>query len=393
MSTAPGRIVVVGASTAGEAFVSRLRELGHAEEVVVIERDARMPYDRPPLSKGYLTDPDDTDIGIDWPAGTGIIVGDATGVDPAAQTVTVSGAAGDAQAIGYDTLVIAAGATPIRLPIEPDGVLHFRSAADADEIRAVAAEGNRVGVIGAGAIGSELATSLSLAGADVVLLDKADRPLERLLVGYLGADVASWLQSTGVDCKWGVDIERIDGTPGNWTVSLGDGSQLRFDALVSAVGVRPTVDWLADSGLLTAGQLLCDTSGRVLAAGEPLPGVYAIGDVVTRQLPTGDTVRTESWTAAKEHGAQLAEHLLGEAVTPAELPYFWTDVAGRKIQVLGTLRREGNIAVEFESPTRGGVVYRVDGDDGNTGWIGVNAPARIAMLRMSAQPITEGIAP
>lgn len=385
-----GRIVLVGASTAGEAFVSRLRELGHEGEIVVVDRDARMPYDRPPLSKGYLTDPDDTDIGVDWADGTSIVSADVTGVDPVAKTLAVVDPDGVARAVPFDTLVIAAGATPVSLPIEREGVLHFRSVEDSETIRAAAGPGSRVGIIGAGAIGAELATSLSHNGAAVVLLDKADRPLERLLVGYLGADVTSWLQSTGVDCRWGVDIERIAGTPGDWTVDLGDGSQLGFDVLVSAVGVRPTVAWLADSGLLTEGQLICDADGRVLSAEGPQPDIFAIGDVVTRALPTGETCRTESWTAAKEHGAQLAEWLSGVPVTPAELPYFWTDVAGRKIQVLGTLRREGSIEVEFENTSRGGVVYRVDGDDGSTGWIGVNAPARIAVLRMSTHASLEG---
>ncbi|KAM9863792.1 p-cumate 2,3-dioxygenase system, ferredoxin--NAD(+) reductase component [Leucobacter sp. BZR 635] len=385
-----GSIVLVGASTAGEAFVTRLRELGNDEEIVIVDRDARMPYDRPPLSKGYLTDPDDTDIDVEWADGTSILVAEATGVDPVAQTVTVVDPEGNARAVAFDTLVIAAGATPVRLPIEPEGVLHFRSVEDSERIRAAAGEGSRVGIIGAGAIGAELATSLSHNGAAVVLLDKADRPLERLLVGYLGADVTSWLQSTGVDCRWGVDIERISGAPGDWSVDLGDGSQLGFDVLVSAVGVRPTVEWLAESGLLTSGQLVCDVAGRVVTGEGPQPNIYAIGDVVTRVLPSGDTLRTESWTAAKEHGAQLAERLSGALTTPEELPYFWTDVAGRKIQVLGTLRREGSIEVEFESLSRGGIVYRVNGDDGNTGWIGVNAPARIAMLRMSALATSEG---
>lgn len=385
-----GRIVLVGASTAGEAFVSRLRELGHEGDIVVVDRDARMPYDRPPLSKGYLTDPDDTDIDVDWADGTNIVVAEATGVDPAAKVLTLTEADGSAQEIAFDTLVIAAGATPMSLPIEREGVLHFRSVEDSELIRAAAGEGSRVGIIGAGAIGSEIATSLSHNGAEVVLLDKADRPLERLLVGYLGADVTSWLQSTGVECRWGVDIERITGAPGEWTVDLGDGSQLGFDVLVSAVGVRPTIAWLSESGLLTAGELLCDGEGRVIAERGPQPDIYAIGDVVTRALPSGGTARTESWTAAKEHGAQLAERLSGAPVTPDELPYFWTDVAGRKIQVLGTIRREGSIEVEFEGSSRGGIVYRVNGDDGTTGWIGVNAPARIAVLRMSTLAPLEG---
>lgn len=384
MSIEPCGIVVVGASTAAEALVTRLRELGNEDDIFIVDRDARMPYDRPPLSKRYLTEPADTDIHVEWSAGATIIVGEVTHVAPAAQTVTVVAADGSVREVGYRTLVIATGASPISLPIEPEGVLHLRTVQDSEAIRAVAGKGSRVGVIGAGAIGAELATSLSMCGAEVVLLDKADRPLERLLAGYLGADVTSWLQSTGVVCRWGVDIERISGVPGAWLVELGDESELRCEVLVSAVGVRPITGWLAESGLLTDQQLVCDVEGRVLAPDALQTNIYGIGDVVTRALPSGEYQRTESWSAAKEHGVRLAEYLSGNPAPPAELPYFWTDVAGRKIQVLGTLRRAGGIEVEYENPDRGAIVYKVSGDDGSEGWIGVNAPAKIAMLRTPA---------
>ena len=218
-----GRIVLVGASTAGEAFVSRLRELGHEGEIVVVDRDARMPYDRPPLSKGYLTDPDDTDIDVDWADGTSIVSAEATGVDPVAKTLAVVDPDGVSRAVPFDTLVIAAGATPVSLPIEREGVLHFRSVEDSETIRAAAGPGSRVGIIGAGAIGAELATSLSHNGAAVVLLDKADRPLERLLVGYLGADVTSW-------------CSRQESIAGGGSISSGSPERLATGPSTSATG-------------------------------------------------------------------------------------------------------------------------------------------------------------
>lgn len=375
-------LVVVGASVAAEALVSRLRELGHDGDILVVDRDPRMPYERPPLSKLYLTRPEDIDIQVEWDANTPVIPAEAVRLDPVGRCIELRlHESLESCVVRYHRVVIATGATPIRLPLEPDGVLRLRTADDSTRIRSAAPPGSRVGIIGAGAIGAELATSLRHNGAEVVLLDKADRPLERLLVGHLAADVTSWLQAVGVDCRWGSDIQRIAGTPGDWTVFLGDGSILGFDALVSAVGARPITEWLADSGLLVDGQLVCDAEGRVLAEGEPVDGVFAIGDVVTRQLASGEWKRTESWTAAAEQGARLADQLMGRHLAEPELAYFWTDVAGRKIQVLGSLSRQGAIEVEFENPTRGAIVYRVRGADGSEGWIGVNAQPKIAMLR------------
>ncbi|GAB2572055.1 FAD-dependent oxidoreductase [Leucobacter ruminantium] len=377
-------VVVVGASVAAEAFATRLRELDYEGEILVVDRDSRMPYERPPLSKLYLTSPATTEIDVEWHETVPVTIAEATDVDADASTLTLTMAtSGSARKIKYDKLVIATGATPIRLPIEPEGVMRLRTAEDSERIREAAGEGQRVGIIGAGAIGAELATSLSTIGSQVVILDKADRPLERLLVGHLGADVSSWLQSIGIDCRWSADIVSIEGKPGAWSVMLGDGNRLDFDLLVSAVGARPATAWLENSGLLTDGQLLCDPSGHVLVGSERCENIFGIGDVVTRQLDNGDRLRTESWSAAAEHGIHLAEHVAGKEAGEAEVPYFWTDVAGRKIQVLGTLRRDGAIEVEFENPARGAILYKVTGTDGSEGWIGINAQPRIAMLRMA----------
>lgn len=378
-------IVVVGASVAAEAFTSRLREIGYDGAILVVDRDTRMPYERPPLSKAFLTRPENTDIAVEWHETVLVVAAEAVGVDVASKTVALNELeTGQHSVVGYQTLVIATGASPLRLPIEPEGVLRLRTVADAEAIRAAASPGTRVGIIGAGAIGAELATSLSENGAGVVLLDKADRPLERLLAGHLGADVTSWLQSIGVDCRWGVDLERVTGNPGSWKLHSSDGSELVCDVLVSAVGAVPVTNWLEGTGLLTDGSLICSDEGRVIAEGAEHTDIFAIGDVATHRNAAGHLYRTESWTAAADSGARLAERLAGQPVSAAEPPYFWTDVAGRKVQVLGTPSRDGVISVEFENPARGAVLYKVTAEDGTAGWIGVNAQPKIAMLRMGA---------
>lgn len=378
-------LVVVGASVAAEALASRLRELGDDREMLVVDADPRMPYERPPLSKGYLLSPGDTEIDVEWPETVAVTAARAVALDPSTRQLTLEmSETGATEIVRFTQLVIATGAEPIHLPFEPDGVLALRTARDADQLRAGAGVGTRIGVIGAGAIGVELATSLRRMGSEVVVLDKAAGPLERLLAGHLSEEVTRWLQESGIECRWNVDIEKISGAGGKWIVQLGDGETVRVDTLISAVGARPTVAWLADSGLLTHGQLVCDPLGRVLVNDAPCEGIFAAGDVVTRLGVDGSLSRTESWSAAAEQGAHLAEHICGKSSAEPETPYFWTDVAGRRVQVLGTLPRGGELTIEFENPDREAVLYKVTDSTGVTGFIAINAPAKIAMLRAAA---------
>lgn len=229
----------------------------------------------------------------------------------------------------------------------------------------------------------ELASSLAARGSHVVLLDRAHGPLERLLSGHLAGDVTQWLTTAGVDCRWGVDIGAIHRMGTGWRVELANGTRLDSDVLVSAVGARPSVGWLAGTTLLTDGMLLADEDGRVMNAAGIVPDHFAIGDAVSRRRPDGSTERTESWAAARQHGARLAEELCGAPAEPEPRPYFWTEVAGRKLQVVGSLRPGMSLQVEFDNPERGAVLYRAS-DGVADAWIGVNAQPRIARLLVSA---------
>ncbi|GAA1468969.1 NAD(P)/FAD-dependent oxidoreductase [Microbacterium thalassium] len=375
------QLVVVGASVATTAFLERMRELGDRRSIIVVDGDPDAPYDRPPLSKHFLVEGDAEDIAVDWSDLDATLVrGWATGVDVEARMLLVREAGGEELRLPYGQLVIATGASPIRLPIEPADTLALRSAEDARRLRAGTGDAERTVIIGAGAIGVELASSLAARGGQAVLVDRAQGPLERLLAGHLANEVTQWLEDAGVECVWGADIAAITRTDAGWRVDMGDGSQVAGDVLVSAVGARPAVGWLAGTGLLTDGMLLADEDGRVVTAEGAVPDVYAIGDVVSRRDAGGSTTRTESWAAARQHGARLAEDLCGADREQEPRPYFWTEVAGRKLQVVGSLDPAMTLQVEFENPERGTVLYRAEDD--STAWIGINAQPRIARLLM-----------
>lgn len=138
-----------------------------------------------------------------------------------------------------------------------------------------------------------------------------------------------------------------------------------------------------DSGLLTEGALLVDDHGRVISRGHASENIFAMGDVVTRRLEDGSFRRTESWAAARQHATDLAEDLCGHGRRPTQKPYFWTEVAGRMVQVVGTLDAADPLTLESSNPDRRSAFYRVGADDANAAWIGVNSQPKIARLLMS----------
>lgn len=152
--------------------------------------------------------------------------------------------------------------------------------------------------------------------------------------------------------------------------------------VISAVGSRAAVSWLHDSDLLTDRHLLVDDVGQVVVIGQPLENVFAIGDAASRLGPDGMYTRTESWSAAREQGQILGKFLMTGATKPAATPYFWTEVAGRNVQVIGQLQPGGNIVEVSNNPARKSHLYRVDNPDGSEAWVGINAQPKIAQLMM-----------
>jgi len=381
-------LVVVGGSVATTAFIERMRELGNADPITVVDADPDAPYDRPPLSKHrYLIEARAEEIALDWSdLDVTMVRSQAVGVDWLGHLLQVRDEHGQPRDISYGRLVIATGASPARLPIEPPNTVVLRSAADARHVRTATADNQSVIIIGAGAIGVELASSLASSGSQVRLLDRAAGPLERLLAGHLAAETTTWLEEAGIVCRWGVGIAGIGRAENEWEVELDGGECLRADVLISAVGARPAVDWLSDSQLLTDGVLLADDRGRVTTPNGLASDIYAIGDVVTRLLPDGTRERTESWAAARQHGTHLAEVLSGAESQRAPAQYFWTEVAGRIIQIVGVLQPNAKLEVVATNPERRSVLYRVTGGPGEAdAWIGVNAQPLIARIQMGEQ--------
>ncbi|UQX03453.1 FAD-dependent oxidoreductase [Streptomyces sp. RerS4] len=338
----PRRLVVVGASLAGLRAVTAARECGFDGRVTLVGAEEHLPYDRPPLSKEFLaaeeeppppTHPDAALLrdGL----GVELLLGEpATALDPTARTVTVGGAE-----IPYDALVIATGARPRVLPAHRppapplDGVHPLRTLDDARAVRRALDAGARTVVVGAGFIGSEVASEARRRGLDVTVVEALPAPMSRSLGAETGAVFADLHTTHGTELRCDTTVTGIEGHGRVERVLLSDGSAVEADLVVVGIGAAPATEWLAGSGVAVRDGVLCDP---YLATGTP--GVWAAGDVARRQLAGhGRTLRLEHWTNAAEQGALAARNAVGPG--PAEpcttVPYFWSQWYGHRIQFVG----------------------------------------------------------
>ncbi|WP_042364844.1 NAD(P)/FAD-dependent oxidoreductase, partial [Streptacidiphilus neutrinimicus] len=335
-------VLVVGASLAGLGAVRALREEGYAGAITVVGEERRLPYDRPPLSKGFLTGEQDAealalgdaeeyrDLAADWRLGVR-----AVRLDPAARTVTLS----DGRELGSDAVVIATGATARTLPGSRGlaGVHTLRTLDDARALRADLTTGRpAVAVVGAGFVGAEVASSARSLGLDVTVIEAAEAPLERALGPEMGLVCASLHADHGVRLLCGVGVAGLEGADRVTGVRLADGRLVPADVVVVGVGACPATDWLDGSGLRIEDGVICDAG-----CATDVPNVVAVGDVARcLDLFTGDHARVEHWTSATEQPRTAVRTLLTglSAPGPVTAPYFWSDQYRSRIQFAGHVR-------------------------------------------------------
>ena len=343
--TAP--IVIVGGGLAAGTAVSELRDRGHHGDVVVLAEEAHVPYERPPLSKGFLVGEKDAGSTYvhppDWYAEhdvdlrTGVRV---ERVDPGAHQVLTSAG----EALAYSSLLLATGARPRRLPLEPTNdvqVGYLRTLDDAETLRTLLGDGRRLLVVGGGWIGLEVAASARQMGTAVTIVEPAEQPLLAVLGTEIGARFAAAHRGHGVDLRTRTGLDGLDGG----AAVLSDGSRVDVDAVLIGIGVVPNDDLAREAGLATDNGVLVDAGLRTSD-----PDVYAAGDVANIEHPVlGEQVRVEHWQNAIDQGRAVARSQLGETVSFAELPYFFTDQYDLGMEYFGHVGMRGFDDLQIES--------------------------------------------
>lgn len=343
---APDRIVIAGAGLAGLRAAQAARAAGHEGEIVLLGDEPHPPYTRPPLSKellkGEQTAAQTAFPGLDTLQAELRLGVAVQSVDPAAHTVSLS----DGGTLAYARLVVATGCRARPLPGAAAGTLTLRDLADAERLdRALSATG-RLGIVGAGFVGCEVAATARSRGVEVALIDLAAQPMPPL-GPELGARCARLHRDHGVELHLGVGVAsvRTDG------VTLADGTEIAADHVLIAIGALPNTDCLRYTGIELArdGGVVCDATLTSISD----PDVLAAGDVVAWPHPGagGERVRVEHWTTAAEQGRVAGANATRE---PAERtlhvapPYFWSDQYDVKIQSVGFPARAASIEIVEE---------------------------------------------
>jgi len=335
---APERVVIIGGGAAGNSAAETLRREGYGGSIIIVDPDRDAPYDRPNLSKDYLAGnaPEEwiplhppefyQERGIELRRGPRVTV-----IDPAERRVRLD----DGGELPYEALLIATGASPVRLGSEFDraspAVHYLRSLADSRRIAGAAREGGRAVVLGASFIGLEVAASLRARRMEVHIVAPDVRPLGRIMGPEIGDWIRALHEAHGVVFHLGQTARGIrDGT-----VTLEDGSRLPAELVVAGIGVRPNL------ALAEAAGLALDRGVRVderLATSAP--GIFAAGDIVRWPDPhTGQPIRVEHWVVAERQGQVAARNILGAGERFEAVPFFWSQHYDQTIAYIGHAER------------------------------------------------------
>ena len=351
------RVVIAGAGLAGLRAAEELRARRYPGAITMIGAERRPPYDRPPLTKKFMMGVlDDTTLAADL-AALGVVprLGEpATGLGERAVST-------GRREYPFSALVVATGATPVRLP-GPGPQRVLRTLDDALALRSALRPGTRLLIVGAGWIGAELSTAAAARGCQVTVVEAAAAPLSAALGPEVGGRTAGWYADAGVDLRLGQAVRSVE--PGG--LALADGGWLEADEIVTAVGVRPEVGWLAGSGVVLEDGVAVDEGLRSSA-----PGVYAAGDCAAfASRRYGRRIRVEHWDSALHAPAVIAANILGGNEEYDPVPYFWSEQFGRMVQFAG--HRSG--------PDR--LVWRGDpaGREWSVCWLAEAAERLVALL-------------
>jgi len=329
-------IVIVGASLAGGTAAVTLREEGFDGDIVLIGAETQLPYNRPPLSKGYLRGQDRFEDQLVKPASyyaeqriqlkLGVR---ATAIDAKQKLVELEGG----ERVPYDRLLVATGGRNRTFSVPGAtlaGVYQLRTVADCDRIRAAVAPGRRAVVIGFSFIGSEVSASLRQLGVEVVAIESSRVPLARVLGNDVGQVLADIHREKGVELISEDSVDALEGSGRVARVRTKKGRVLECDLVVAGIGIQPNAELLGAAGAQVDNGVLVDERCRT-----SLPDVFAAGDVANHLHPLFGRLRVEHWNNGYQQGAAAARSLLGRGGPYDYVHTFWSDQYEHVIEYVG----------------------------------------------------------
>lgn len=340
-------MVVVGAGVAGANAALELRRLGFDGRVSLIGAEPHLPYQRPPLSKGFLQGVETFEDAQVAPAGeyerlgVELMLG-RRALQLDAQRRRVQLDAGDE--LPYDRVLVATGSRKRRMPFpgaDKAGVFDLRTVDDSEGIRAAAEPGRRAVVVGLGFIGCEVAASLRRRGVEVTAVAPGPAPLLRVLGPEVAEVIAALHRRHGVELLMNDGVEQLQGGRTVERVVTRSGRQVDCDLVVAGIGVDPEVDLLAAAGARISNGVAVDELCRT-----SLPGVYAAGDIANQRHPILGTIRVEHFNNAERQGRAAAAALLDQGEPYAYVHSFWSDQYDQTLEYVGFAREWDRITVD-----------------------------------------------
>jgi 3-phenylpropionate/trans-cinnamate dioxygenase ferredoxin reductase subunit len=355
-------VVVVGGGLTGGNAALEVCRLAPDVHVTLISSEAHLPYQRPPLSKGFLrgTEPFEdafvAPLGEYERLGIDLMLGRTVErLEPEHKQVQLEGD----QVIPYDRILIATGGRNRRLRFpgaDREGILDLRTVEDSQGIRAAARAGRRAVVIGLGFIGCEVAASLRMLGLEVTAIDPGRAPLARVLGPEVGGVIAALHQSNGVHLVLGDGVEQLEGGERVERVLTTSGQRFECDFVVAGIGIEPEVELLRVAGARISNGVEVDEYCRT-----SLPDVYAAGDIADHAHPLFGRIRVEHYNNAEKQGRAAAASLLDKGVPYDYVHSFWSDQFDQTVEYVGFASQWDSITVEGSLPDRDFIVRYLRG--------------------------------
>jgi NADPH-dependent 2,4-dienoyl-CoA reductase/sulfur reductase-like enzyme len=399
--------VVIGGGLAGAKAVETLREEGFGGRVVLLAGEDRLPYERPPLSKGYLLGKEPAENSqvhnASWYVAHEIdlrLNAWTTAIDTAANTVTLE----EGDVLSYDKLLLATGAYPrkLRVPYAADAPLHYlRTLGSSERLRdALRPGGQRVVVVGGGWIGLEVASAARTYDNDVTVIEPQATPLLAALGSEMGQVFADLHRAHGVNLLLGIGVTAFRPRGDGWAVVDSTNTAHDADVIVAGIGARPASELAEDAGLTVADGIVVDASLRTSD-----PDVFAAGDVASAFNPLlGRHLRVEHWANALHAGPAAARSMLGQDVSFDRVPYFYSDQYDLGMEFSGYPEGYARVVTRGSVSDREFVGFWLDRDDKVLAGMNVNVwdvteaiqglvrakgPADVARLTDPAVPLTD----
>lgn len=375
--TAP--TTIIGGGIGGFTVAKELRALDPEVAITIIDKEG-LPYDRPPLSKDVLSGEKSKDDLLFVPAtwyeenNVQVLTGDVTRVDGEAREIHLA----DGTVLSYENLVLATGGFARRgtTPGFDEHVTVLRTTADAEELQAALKENIHLGIIGAGLIGAEVASSARKLGAQVTLID----PVPVALVPAVGADIATHLHKlhadNGVTFIQGTTTAVIP-TDTGVSISIDGQDSVSVDKVLLCIGLIPDESLAKSLGLDCDGGVLVDHEQRTDA-----PGVWAVGDCARLRNADGTLERRhEHWDSAVQEGRAAAYSIAGQPIPKGSASWFWSDRYGAHVEGTGDMHTAGETVIRRNDDGTPAVAFNVGADGRLLGAASVNESMAVRAAR------------